>query len=100
MKNRAYAIPFVTLCVSAFLYSGLAAADDNAPGAPKSAAYRVANIAQAGASEFAPQSTQYPSNFRLGGGEQAFRSAGLRIALQESLSAMLRPGKQAGNAGS
>ncbi len=65
MKNRAYAIPFVTLCVSAFLYSGLAAAEDNAPSTPKSAAYRVANIAQAGASEFAPQSAQYPSNFSL-----------------------------------
>ena len=75
MKNRAYAIPFVTLCVSAFLYSGLAAADDNAPGAPKSAAYRVANIAQAGASEFAPQSTQYPSNFRLAASKSSAQRA-------------------------
>jgi hypothetical protein len=65
MKNRAYAIHFVTLCVSAFLYSGLVAAEENAPATPKSAAYRVAAIALAGASGFAPQSTQYPSIFRL-----------------------------------
>jgi hypothetical protein len=29
MKTRAYAIHFATLCVSAFLYSGLVAAEDN-----------------------------------------------------------------------
>ena len=65
MKNRAYAIHFVTLCVSAFLYSGLVAAEDNSPATPKSAAYQAATIVEAGASEFAPQSTQYPSIFRL-----------------------------------
>ena len=75
MKNRAYAIPFVTLCVSAFLYSGLVAAEDNAPSTSKSAAYRVANIAQAGASEFAPQSTQYPSNFRLAASKSSAQRA-------------------------
>ncbi len=65
MKNRAYAIHFVTLCVSAFLYSGLAAAEDNVPATPKTAAYQVATVVDAGASGFALQSTQYPSNFRL-----------------------------------
>ena len=65
MKNQAYAIPFVTLCVSAFLYSGLVAAEDNAPATPKSAAYQAAAIALADASGFALQSTQYPSNFSL-----------------------------------
>ena len=65
MKTRAYAIHFVTLCVSAFLYSGLVAAEDNSASRPKSAAYQVATIVEAGASGFALQSTQYPSNFRL-----------------------------------
>ncbi len=65
MKNRAYAIHFVTLCVSAFLYSGLVAAEDNAPATPKTATYQVATVVDAGASGSALQSTQYPSNFRL-----------------------------------
>src|ERR1019366_6507357 len=65
MKNRAYAIHFVTLCVSAFLYSGLVAAEDNSSSRPKSAEYQVATIVEAGALGFALQSTQYPSNFTL-----------------------------------
>jgi hypothetical protein len=64
MKNRAYAIHFVTLCVSAFLYSGLVAAEDNAPATPKSAAYRVAVIDE-GASGFTLQRVQYSSSVRL-----------------------------------
>ena len=62
MKNRAYAIHFVTLCVSVFLYSGLVAAQDNSPSRPTAATNQVAAVAAAGASL---ESTQYPSNLGL-----------------------------------
>ncbi len=65
MKNRAYAIHFVTLCVSAFLYSGLVAAENNAPATQKTAAYQAATVVDAGASGFARHSTQSPTTFRL-----------------------------------
>ncbi len=65
MKNRAYAIQFVTLCVFAFLYPGLVAAEDNSPSRPKSAAYQVATVVEGNALGFAHQSTQYPSSFTL-----------------------------------
>jgi hypothetical protein len=65
MKNSAYAIRFVTLCLSAFLYSGFVAAQDNPASQAKFAGYQVATVVEASAAGFALPAARYPSDFAL-----------------------------------
>ena len=65
MKNRAHFIPFAALCLCAFPFSGLAAAQGEASSAPLPATVRVAAIVEASAAGSSFQSPQFSKNYTL-----------------------------------
>ena len=65
MKNRAHFIPFAALCLCAFPFSGLAAAQGEASSAPRPATVRVAAIVEAGTTGFSLQSGRFSTNYTL-----------------------------------
>lgn len=65
MKDRAHIIYFVALGISAFLLSGLAAAEPDPSTRPTSAADQGAALVEASRVGVALPSTQYPPNYRL-----------------------------------
>ena len=96
MNNRAYAIHLITLCVSAFLYSGLVSAEENLWSRQILAKYQVSTVFDTSDLGFTPQSPQFPSNYVLAKASkpstQEVCESGCRRAYRRCYSQGNRPG--------